>query len=142
MIVPSFILLLHFIFLTWFFDCDIKRDFMYEKYSWPLSTVDQLFSYCLLTNHIKPRGLSCRSNVTKRGKRSGGSLAGHEEFGGLKTGKDSCSTTEWLFHRGQQEVPRGESDAVQFWFLRLLVMPEERAVLFSGAAARGYSRIL
>ena len=99
MIAPSFILLFHFIFLTWFFDCDIKRDFMYGKYRWQLSVVDQLFSYCLLTNHIKPHGLSCRSNVAKRRKRSGGSLAGHEELGGLKTAErirvlllNGCST--------------------------------------------------
>jgi len=48
-------------------------------------------------------------------------------------GEDAGSTTGWPFHRGQKEVPHGESNAMQPWFLRLLALPEERVVLFFGA---------
>ena len=36
---------------------------MYENYRWPLSMVVQLCYYCLLANHVKPRGQFCRSNM-------------------------------------------------------------------------------
>ena len=130
-------MLFHFIFLTWFFDCDVKRDVIYGNYRWSSCIVIQLFSYCLLTNHIKPREI--QHGEKKKTLRR---FAGHEEVGGLKAGEDAWFTTEWLFHKGQKEVPRGESDAMQSWFLRLLALPEERAVLFPGAASRGYSCFL
>lgn len=49
-------------------------------------------------------------------------------------GEDAGSTTGWRFYRGQKEVPNGESNAMQPWFLRLLALSEERVVLFLGAA--------
>ena len=77
-------MLFHFIFLTWFFDSDIKRDVMYENYRWPLSIVVQLFSYC--------------STWRKEENAQEVKITGYEEVGGLKAREDACSTTEWLFH--------------------------------------------
>lgn len=61
-------------------------------------------------------------------------FAGPEEVGGRRAGEDAGSTIGWRFQRGQKGVPHCESSAMQSWFLRLLALPEERVVLFPGAA--------